>query len=116
MASDRTTFERARRGYDEERERALVEAVTKAIFDTYYCTDARVVALRTGEAASALLTVLASILAMSPAATRSPTAMRNMLDELGKRLRRRLADAEQSEEMEDFLRRVFRSTDVGGRA
>jgi hypothetical protein len=97
-------------------ERTLVDAITKAIFETSMVTDANVMALRTGETASALMTCLACVLAMSPAAARSPTALRRTVDELGKRLRRRVAYAEADEDLRDFLRRVFNGTDIEGSA
>src|SRR5262245_36316774 len=49
-----------------------------------------------GEMASALITVLAAALAMSPTAVRSPTAMRHTCEEIGKRLRSRVAAAERN--------------------
>jgi hypothetical protein len=107
-ADPRTTLARATAGYDEAFERSLVDAVTIAIADASRATDANCIALRTAETASALVTCLAGILAMSPAATRSPTALRRVIDEIGKRLRRRIASAERSPELADFLRRCFR--------
>jgi hypothetical protein len=112
----RFTYARAAAGYDAEHEQQLLAAITAAIVETSRVADANVIALRTGEIASALLTALAGILAMSPAATRSPTAMRKMVDELGKRLRRRIAAAEDDSALQEFLRRVFRGTDVEGSA
>jgi hypothetical protein len=47
--------------------------------------------LRTGATASALLTVLAITLAMSPPVVRSPTTLRRTVDRLAKLLRRRVA-------------------------
>jgi hypothetical protein len=111
-----TTFERARAGYDAEHEQSLAIAILEAIAETSRVSDVDCIAIRTAESASALLTVLATILAMSPAATRSPTAMRKTLEELGKRLRRQVASAEGSAELQDFVRRSFRNSDVGGRA
>jgi hypothetical protein len=107
------TYARAVAGYDGDFERDLVAAITLAIGDTSLLTD---VPLGTGETANALVTVLACTLALSPAATRSPTAIRKTLDELGKRLRRRIAAAEHDAEMKEFLRSVFHGGDVGGHA
>ena len=73
-------------------------------------------ALRTGETANALLTALAVIIGLSPSATRSPTALRKTIDEFGKRLRRRVAEAESNSSVQDFARRSFRGGDVGGTA
>ena len=111
-----TTFARATLEYDKDHERALVEAITQAIFETSTVSDANAIVIRTGEAAEALLTVLAGILAMSPSATRSPTAIRRTVDDLGKRLRRQIAAAEASEDLQDFIRRTFRGSDVEGTA
>jgi hypothetical protein len=70
--------------------------------------------LRNGETASALLTVLAATLAMSPAACRSPSAVRKLTDEIRRRLLLRVnrgkADADA------FRARVFTSDDVRGSA
>jgi hypothetical protein len=112
----RTPYERAVNGYDDEHERALVDAIMTAIADVSMVTDANAVVIRTGETASALLTVLAGVLAMSPAAARSPTAIRRTCDELHKRLRRRVVHATADPELQSFLARVFRGTDVEGSA
>jgi hypothetical protein len=112
----RTTIARARAGYDVAFERALAEAITAAVFATSHTTNANYIAIRTAETASALLTVLAGFLAMSPAAARSPTAIRRTVDVLGKRLRRRVAAAQSCPDMAEFLRRCFRDDDVGGHA
>jgi hypothetical protein len=53
---------------------------------------------------------------MSPAATRSPTAIRRTIDDLGKRLRRQIAAAEASEDLQEFISRTFRGNDVEGTA
>jgi hypothetical protein len=79
-------------------------------------SDAHVMALRTGEIASALLTALATTLAMSPAATRSPTQIRKTIDELRRRLCRKLAAAEHSDDLREFARHCFHGNDVGGSA
>ena len=79
-------------------------------------SDSNAIVIRTGEAAEALLTVLAGIFAMSPAATRSPTAIRKTVDDFGKRLRRQIAAAEASEDLQEFIRRTFRGNDVEGTA
>jgi hypothetical protein len=112
--SDRTTYARAIAGYDEAHERELVEAITAAIAEASKITDANVIALRTGEISSALLTCLAGILAVSPSVTRSPTAMRKLIDELGKRLRLRVNRGQQ--DADAFRRRCFNGNDVEGNA
>jgi hypothetical protein len=116
MTAPRSSYADATHAYSETHEHALTEAIMTAIAETSRVTDLDCMVLRTGEAASALLSCLGTVLAMSPAATRSPTAQRRMLDELGKRLRRRVAAAESCAEVQDFVRRAFRSTDVGGHA
>jgi hypothetical protein len=107
----RTSYARATAGFDEAHERQLVEALTAAVVETSRASDCDAVLLRTGEIASALLTVLAGTLAMSPASVRSPTAIRRTVDEL----RRRITQAERDPELQDFMRRCFRD-DVGGHA
>jgi hypothetical protein len=116
MNNRRITYERAVLEYDKEHERALLEAITEAIIDASLVTDANAIVIRTGEAAEALLTTLASILAMSPSAARSPTAIRKTADELGKQIRRKVAAAEANEALQDFIRRSFRGNDTGGNA
>ena len=110
------TFARATLEYDHEHEQALIEAVTTALFDASKVSDCNAIVLRTGEAVSALLTVLAGTLAMSPSATRSPTAIRKLGDDIVKRLRRKVAVAEQSPDLKDFVRRSFWGNDEGGHA
>jgi hypothetical protein len=112
----RTTYARAALEYDREHEQALLEAITKAIFEASMVSDCNAVVIRTGEAAEALLTVLAGTLAMSPSVTRSPTAIRKTIDELGKRLRRKVAAAEQCADLQDFVRRMFRGGGTEGSA
>jgi hypothetical protein len=114
--SNRTTYGRAAEGYDDEHERALVAAIMQAIAEASRVTDVDVMVFRTGEMASALLTVLAGTLAMSPAATRSPTTIRRTIDELAKRLRRRLTAAENDQDLQDFVRRCFHGSNVEGSA
>ena len=88
----RATYARASLKYDEEHEKALLQAITEAIFETSIVSDCNVCAIRTGEATEALLTIFSgkAVLAMSPSASRSPTAIRKTIDELGKRLRRKV--------------------------
>src|SRR6478735_5896674 len=116
MSDTQATFARATLEYDGEHERALLEAITQAIFETSRVSDCNAVVIRTGEAAQALLTALACVLAMSPSAVRSPTAIRRSVDELDKHLRRRVASAEQNPGLKDVVRRSFWNTDEGGNA
>ncbi len=111
-----TTYSRVAAGYDDDHEQALVKAILEAIVATSKFSDCNAVVLQTGELASALLTALAATLARSPATTRSPTAIRRTIDELGKRLRRRMAGAGADPAMQDFLRRVFYGSHVEGSA
>jgi len=111
-----TTLEQATRGYDREHELALLHAIGRAIVETSRVSDCDAIVLRTGEAVGALLTVLAAMLAMSPSFARSPTALRKNMDELHRRLRRSVNNAEADPELSDFIRRAFRSSDVGGHA
>jgi hypothetical protein len=112
-----TTFERATRGYDEEHERALLAAIVTALFEASRVSDAQACVVRTGEAASALVSALALVLAVSPAAARSPTAIRRTVDELAKRIRSKAAAAVADSEVRAFKARgCFNGTDVGDRA
>jgi hypothetical protein len=112
----RTTFEWASAGYDAEFEQGLVDAILQAIAGASKVTDVDTAVVPTGETTSALLTCLAIVLAMSPSATRSPSALRQTLDALGKRLRQRLAVAEADAGLQEFLRRVFHGTGTDGTA
>ena len=111
-----TTYAKAVLEYDEAYVRALLDAITQAIFETSRVSDANAIVVRTGEATQALLTALACILAMSPSVTRSPTAIRKLGDDIVKRLRRKVAVAEQYPDLKDFVRRSFWGNDEGGRA
>ena len=94
MTDAQTTYDRA--AYDKDHERALLEAIKRTIFESF---------------------MLVGILAMSPAAIRSPTAIRRtLIDDLGKRLRRQIAAAEASEDLQEFISRTFRGNDVEGTA
>jgi hypothetical protein len=113
--SDRATYARAA-GYDDEHEAKLVAAITTAIAKASKVSDIDALVIRTGEAASALLSVLSFVLALSPSATRSPTAMRKTCEELHRRLRKRVASAETNQDLQDFVARVLHGGDVGGHA
>ena len=56
MTDVQTTFARATLEYDHAHERALMEAVTAAIFETSAVSDANAIVLRTAETIEALLT------------------------------------------------------------
>jgi hypothetical protein len=114
LSGRRTSFERATAGYDEAFEQQLAYAITVAIAETSRVTDVNAICIRTGETIAALVTTLASVLAMSPSAVRSPTQIRKTLDE--QRLRRRLAAAEADPVLQEFMRRAFNATDDAGHA
>jgi hypothetical protein len=114
MTAPQTTYERATRGYDEEHERALLDAIVTAIFEALRVSDVQACVVRTGEAASALVSALALVLAVSPSAARSPTAIRKTVDDLHKRLRRRVAAAGQDAGLQDFARGFLWDTNAAG--
>jgi hypothetical protein len=109
-------LERAQLGYDEELEAKLTEAITTAIINTSMIDDCLVV--RTGESAAALTTVLASMLAMSPTAARSPTAIRHIAESFRKKVAAQVRAAEADPVFHDIRARAFRDDDRerGGRA
>jgi hypothetical protein len=86
-------FERAQAGYDDDHERALVDAIIEAIAEASLISEPPAVCLRTGEIANALTRVLALILAMSPSAVRSPAAISKLTEEVHRRLTRGAANA-----------------------
>jgi len=88
----KTTYERAVAGYDDEFERRLLEAITRAIFETSLCSDAKVMALRTGETCEALVSCLLSFAAMSPQFD-TPSELRKFTEIIAKRIRRDVAKA-----------------------
>jgi hypothetical protein len=105
-------FQHALAGYDEQFERKLVDAITEAIASTSMLTDADVhpvIALRLGETANALTTVLAAALALSPVATRSPKAIRQLADGFRRKLTARVRQAELDPLFADFKNRAFGS-------
>ena len=109
-----TPYAKAVLEYDEEHERALLGAIMHAILETSRVSDANAIVLRPREATQAMLTALAYVLALSPSVTRSPEAIRKIVDEFGKHLRREVASAEQNPGLKDVVRRGFFSTDEGG--
>ena len=109
-------LERAMAGFDEAFEARLVDEITKTIADASMIDN--VMVLRTGEAAAALTTVLASILALSPASTRSRSAIKQTADGFRRKLAANIRAAEGSPDFYEFKRRAFHSGDRqrGGRA
>jgi hypothetical protein len=111
------TYERAcSSGFDSEYQRELANAVTAAIFASSKVSDANAAVLRTGEIASALIDVLAFVLALSPSASRTRQARQQLMKELSRRLQRRIAEAVADPVVQDLMRRSFNGSDVGGRA
>ena len=113
MTDARTTYQHARRGYDDAFEQALAAAIMEAIPQTSMVTDVNAVVSHRGDRFCAAHR-LASVLAVSPAATRSPTQIRRTVDELDKRLRVRLAKVQPV--AAEFRARVFTEDKVRGSA
>ena len=110
------TFERVTVGYDKRHEAELVNAIAGAILEASKVNDLDATVLRTGEIASALISSLAVILALSPASTRTREARRRLMAELGRQLTRRVAEATADPDLQGFVKRTFRGNDVGGHA
>ena len=102
-------MERALAGFDEAFEAKLVDEITKAIAAASMIDG--VMVLRTGETAAALVNVLASILALSPAATRSRAAIKKTADGFRKKLAANVRAAEGSPDFYEFKRRAFSNDD-----
>ena len=112
----RATYERAQRGYDAEHERALLEAITEAIFETStserrQCGRAQNRRSHSGPADGA--GVRPRNVAVGDALAHGHP---QDVDDLGKRLRRRVCAAEQTADLQDFVRRSFWNGDEGGNA
>ena len=69
--------------YDFAFEHAFADTIMEAIAKSCMVIDAPRMVIRTGEAAGALLTVLAIMIALSPSAVRSPGAIRKAIEGLG---------------------------------
>jgi hypothetical protein len=102
--------------YDPAFERKLADAITRTI--AAESKVANVMVIRTGETAAALVTVLASMMALSPAVTRSRAAIRKTAESFRKKLVANVRAAEQSPDFYEFRRRCFANDDRerGGRA
>jgi hypothetical protein len=109
-------LEAALAAYDERHERKLADALVRAIADQSMVDN--VMVIRTGEAAAALTTALASILALSPASTRSRAAIRKVADGFHRKLQAHVRQAERDADLLDLKARCFRDDDRerGGRA
>lgn len=104
-----TPIERAQLGFDEAFKQKLTEAIITAIADASRIDDCLVI--RTGESAAALVTVLSSVLAMSPSSVRSPAAIRQTAESIRRKLTGQIRSAERDPLFTDFKARCFRDDD-----
>jgi hypothetical protein len=107
-------LERALAGYDSEFEARLVDEITAAIVNASMVTAGnghQVMALRLGECANALTTVLAATLALSPAAARNRSAIKQTADGFRRKLAAKVRAAEDSPDFHDFKSRCFHDGD-----
>jgi hypothetical protein len=104
--------ERALAGFDQAFEKLLTEAIMTAIADASRIDDCLVI--RTGESAAALVTVLASMMALSPSSTRSRAAIKQTADGFRRKLAAKVRAAESDTAFSDFKNRCF-STDAADR-
>jgi hypothetical protein len=111
-----TSYARAVGGYDGDFERALVDAITETIAKASIVSDCNAMIIRTGETASALLRMLASVLALSPEVTRSPATIRDTVDDFSKRLRREVTATAADPDVREFVQRAFRGDAAEGMA
>jgi fructose-1,6-bisphosphatase/sedoheptulose 1,7-bisphosphatase-like protein len=116
-----TPIERAMAAYDRAFEARLVDEITEAIANASMLTDGDgrpVIALRLGECANALTTVLASTLALSPSSVRSSKAIKQLAAAFRAKLLARVRRAERDPSLSDFKSRCFHDDDRarGGRA
>jgi hypothetical protein len=95
--------------FDAKHESKLIDALTRALVDAsmIQVDDTRILCIRTGEAASALTIVLASILAISPPGARTKAALKRIEKDFGQLLRRRVAAANADPEYRAFYDRSF---------
>jgi hypothetical protein len=80
-------YSHAVKGYDEYFERVLADAIIEVIARESHVTDVNACVIRTGETASALVTVLTTMLAMSPD-MHVPSHLRQAVEQISKRIRR----------------------------
>jgi hypothetical protein len=111
-----TSYAKAVGGYDGDFERALADVISDAVARASIVSDCNAMVIRTGETASALLQVLASVLALSPEVTRSPATIRGAADDFSKRLRRKVTAAAADPDVREFARRAFLSAGAEGNA
>jgi hypothetical protein len=112
----RTNYARAVAGYDVDFEHALADVIADAIARASIVSDCSAMVVRTGETAEALLGVLASVLALSPEVTRSPTIVRATVDDFSKKLRRKVTAAAADPAVREFSQRAFHGAEAEGSA
>ena len=88
--------------FDEEHERALLDAINQAIVDVSTTADGRLI-IRNSETASALVTSLAAIVAMSDAATSSEDTIDQIVVGIAADLRDKVASAAADPEWRDLV-------------
>lgn len=110
-----SAFSRATTGYDDAHEQALAGAILTTIIKQSMVDG--VMVIRTGEIAAALTSLLATTLALSPSATRTPRAIRDISDRFRQKLERQVRQAERDPDMFNFRARCFRedNSERGGR-
>ena len=118
--SRRDPLQRAMAGFDTKFEARLVDEITETISAASMMSDGdrQVLVLRFGEIASALTTILASTLALSPSTVRSPKAIREVAERFRKKLTGQVRAAEGNADVLNFKARCFHDGDEqrGGRA
>jgi hypothetical protein len=102
-------LERAQAAFDPAFQAELADVITRAIVDASMIDN--VLVIRTGESAAALVTILASILALSPASTRSRAAIKKTADAVRRKLQARVRAAEGSPDLYELKRRAFSNDD-----
>jgi hypothetical protein len=105
----RRELERAMAGYDRAFEAKLVDEIIRTIVEQSMIDG--VMVLRTGETAAALVTALASMMALSPASTRSRATIRQIAESFRKKLVGQVRAAERDPLFADFKNRCFHSGD-----
>jgi hypothetical protein len=115
-AQGKPALERATAGYDPAFERELADVIIRAIADASMIDG--VMVIRTGESAAALVNVLATMMALSPAAARNRAAIKQTADGFRRKLAAKVRAAEGSPDIYEFKQRVFHDGDPerGGRA
>lgn len=115
MNERRDLLERAA-AYDPAFERKLADAIVRIVIDELMI-DA-VLVLRTGELAAAPVTALASVLALSPASTRSRAAIKQVADAFRRKLLAQVRAAKRDADFLNLKARCFHDGDRGrgGRA